>query len=166
MLGEQALDVLAICSPPAAHRAALLAALEAGVHVLCEKPLWWEADSARRAGLAARSRRWRAASPSAGGCSRSTRSGPPRCRHSGGCTRRPRKRACGTFRMLLSPRGDAPGQLAERVRRERLVIDAAPHAISLLQALVGHGRVEAASASVPAGATRVRARAGASRPST
>ena len=97
MLGEQALDVLAICSPPAAHRAALLAALEAGVHVLCEKPLWWEADSARRAGLAAEVEALARGFAERGGCSRSTRSGPPRCRHSGSCTRRPRQRACGRF---------------------------------------------------------------------
>lgn len=43
--GERAregLDALAICSPNATHEAALAAALEAGLHVLCDKPLLWD----------------------------------------------------------------------------------------------------------------------------
>ena len=152
MLGEQALDVLAICSPPAAHRAALLAALEAGVHVLCEKPLWWEADSARRAGLAAEVEALARGFAERGRLLALNAQWPATLPTFRRLHPQAEKEGVRTFRMLLSPRGDAPGQLAERVRRERLVIDAAPHAISLLQALVGHGRVEAASASVPAGA--------------
>jgi len=150
MLGEQALDVLAICSPPGAHREALAAALEAGVHVLCEKPLWWEADSARRAGLAAEvealargfrergrllalNTQWPATLPT-------FRRLHPQAEEGG----------VRSFSMHLSPRGDAPGSQPGRAGRERLVIDAAPHALSLLQALVGPGRVEGASASAPA----------------
>lgn len=52
MLREQALDALAICSPAASHEAYLEAALEARLHVLCEKPLVWGGG-----GLAARARR-------------------------------------------------------------------------------------------------------------
>ncbi|MBN2302588.1 MAG: Gfo/Idh/MocA family oxidoreductase [Lentisphaerae bacterium] len=32
-------DVIDICSPPSAHSSAMLAAAEAGVHIICEKPL-------------------------------------------------------------------------------------------------------------------------------
>lgn len=39
MLESTALDAVSICTPPATHRAIALAALEAGAHVLCEKPL-------------------------------------------------------------------------------------------------------------------------------
>ncbi len=38
MLVQTELDVLAIASPPFDHRASVLAALERGLHVLCEKP--------------------------------------------------------------------------------------------------------------------------------
>ena len=151
MLAEQRLDVLAICSPPGAHREALAAALEARVHVLCEKPLWWEADGARalraaeveaealvrgfveQGRLLALNTQWPATLPSFRRLHPQAEKGGVR-----------------SFSMRLSPRGDAPGSQPERTRRERLVIDAAPHALSLLQALVGHGRVEGASASSPA----------------
>jgi predicted dehydrogenase len=39
MLESAALDAVSICTPPSTHRAVALAALEAGAHVLCEKPL-------------------------------------------------------------------------------------------------------------------------------
>ncbi len=39
MLEEQALDVVSICTPPFLHREMAVAALERGIHVLCEKPL-------------------------------------------------------------------------------------------------------------------------------
>ena len=39
LLAHEALDFIDIASPPALHAAAILAAAEAGVHVLCEKPL-------------------------------------------------------------------------------------------------------------------------------
>ena len=152
MLAEQSLDVLAICSPPEAHRAALAAALEAGVHVLCEKPLWWEADSARRGDLAGQAEslargfrergrllalntQWPATLPA-------YRRLHPHAEQGG----------LRTFGMRLSPRGQPPGEGDARARAERLVIDAAPHAISLLQALAGHGRVEEARAGEPRGA--------------
>lgn len=155
MLGEQALDVLAICSPPGVHREALAAALEARVHVLCEKPLWWEADSARRAGLAAEvealargflergrllalNTQWPATLPTFRRLHPQAEKGGVR-----------------SFSMHLSPRGDAPGSQPGRVGREHLVIDAAPHALSLLRALVGPGRVEGASASAPAPAPAI-----------
>jgi predicted dehydrogenase len=36
------LDAISVCSPPEAHAANALAALRAGKHVLCEKPLVWD----------------------------------------------------------------------------------------------------------------------------
>jgi predicted dehydrogenase len=41
LLAEPGLDALAILSPAASHEGALRAALSAGLHVLCEKPLVW-----------------------------------------------------------------------------------------------------------------------------
>jgi predicted dehydrogenase len=39
MLGEEDLDLVDICTPPKYHAPAAIAALEAGVHVMCEKPM-------------------------------------------------------------------------------------------------------------------------------
>lgn len=39
MLNREALDAVSICTPPNLHREMVTAALEAGVHVLCEKPI-------------------------------------------------------------------------------------------------------------------------------
>ena len=36
------LDAISVCSPPEAHAANAMAALRAGKHVLCEKPLLWD----------------------------------------------------------------------------------------------------------------------------
>ncbi len=41
LLADQPLDALAICSPSESHEGYLEAALEAGLHVLCDKPLLW-----------------------------------------------------------------------------------------------------------------------------
>lgn len=39
MLARDDIDVVSICTPPYLHKEAVIAALEAGKHVLCEKPL-------------------------------------------------------------------------------------------------------------------------------
>jgi predicted dehydrogenase len=58
LLGDEEVEAIFVCTPPQAHCKAVLAALEAGKHVLCEKPLassleeahlMWEA--ARQAGV-------------------------------------------------------------------------------------------------------------------
>jgi len=55
MLTREALDVLVVASPHEAHDVALEGALEAGLHVLCEKPLCWGGrDLAARAARYAR----------------------------------------------------------------------------------------------------------------
>ncbi|MFQ5937562.1 MAG: Gfo/Idh/MocA family oxidoreductase, partial [Acidiferrobacterales bacterium] len=42
LLDAASIDIVAICSPSYAHRAQLDVAAEAGCHVFCEKPLWWD----------------------------------------------------------------------------------------------------------------------------
>jgi predicted dehydrogenase len=58
MLADGDVDAISICSPTAAHAAATLRAAEAGVHVLCEKPISLDLeqgqamiDACRRAGV-------------------------------------------------------------------------------------------------------------------
>ncbi|MFB6105931.1 MAG: Gfo/Idh/MocA family protein [Halobacteriaceae archaeon] len=46
MLAGEDLDVVSICTPPSTHRDVFLAAVEAGCHVFCEKPLTVDAASA------------------------------------------------------------------------------------------------------------------------
>ena len=53
MLAAHDLDVVSICTPPGTHEEIFLAAVEAGCHVLCEKPLALTAESARRMAEAA-----------------------------------------------------------------------------------------------------------------
>jgi predicted dehydrogenase len=154
MLAGQPLDAIAICSPPAAHRAALAAALEARVHVLCEKPLWWEADSARRPDLQAQVESLASAFLERGRLLALNAQWPATLSAYRRLHPRAEEGGVRRFAMRLSPRGETPGRGHARQRRERLVVDAAPHALSLLQALAGHGSVEDATASEPAtGAT-------------
>ncbi len=125
-------DVLAICSPTHAHRPALQVALAARVHVLCDKPLWWEPGDAQRprAELEARVRalaqgfrdagrrlelnaQWPATLPAF----RSLHPHAPAV---------PRE-----LGMLLSPITSGPA----------MIVDAAPHLLSLLAATAGPGSV-------------------------
>ncbi len=48
LLADAEVDLVDICSPPHAHAAAIDAALAAGKHVLCEKPLALDATEAQR----------------------------------------------------------------------------------------------------------------------
>lgn len=47
MLAKERLDAVSVCTPPKFHRDAVCAALEAGIHVLCEKPLAHKVSDAR-----------------------------------------------------------------------------------------------------------------------
>ena len=48
MISHEKLDAVIICTPPATHEAVALAAMRAGLHVLCEKPLTVDVASACR----------------------------------------------------------------------------------------------------------------------
>jgi len=48
MLAGEDLDAVAVLTPPEVHGAALTACLDAGLHVLCEKPLVWARYADRR----------------------------------------------------------------------------------------------------------------------
>src|SRR6266545_6412392 len=48
MLKDPDLDVVSVCTPPFAHKDATIAALEAGKHVLCEKPMALDGDEAQQ----------------------------------------------------------------------------------------------------------------------
>jgi len=47
MLADGEIDVVDVCLPPAAHRGAVVSALEAGKHVFCEKPIALTAEDAK-----------------------------------------------------------------------------------------------------------------------
>jgi predicted dehydrogenase len=58
LIADPALDVVDCCLPPAAHPQATIAALKAGKHVFCEKPIALTAiDAARMVGAARKARR-------------------------------------------------------------------------------------------------------------
>lgn len=46
LLNDHPIDILAICSPPDTHLHYLQQALAFGLHVFCEKPLWWPTENA------------------------------------------------------------------------------------------------------------------------
>jgi predicted dehydrogenase len=141
LLAREKPDALAILSPSETHERYLEAALEARVHVLCEKPLLWNgAGLARRAALLAErfaatglllreSCQWpytlaayRALHPGVG---------PPR-----------------SFAMRLSPASHEPRQMLG---------DALSHPLSLLQALAGvAARVEEVALAARPGEVELR----------
>ncbi len=146
LLARQRPDIVALCSPAGGHREQLAEALAAGVHVFCEKPLWWD-DSCR--------------SSAGGDALASVVAGMAQGFADRGlllelntqwpCTLE-------SYRRLHPDvlRGEAPwpvsrfDMLLSPIRRgPDLVVDGAPHALSLLAALTGHGRVEAVSARWP-----------------
>jgi len=48
MFSEAGLDAVSVCTPPSTHAAITVAAAEAGLHVLCEKPMSMNATQARQ----------------------------------------------------------------------------------------------------------------------
>ncbi len=127
-LEEEKPDIVAICSPIAAHRGQLDRVAEAGAHCLCEKPLWW-GDSTDRAietasivdSFASRGRllgtitQWPYTLPAFDRLWPDARRGPIE-----------------RFEMRLSPITRGP----------RMLLDSLSHPISLIQALVGPGEIE------------------------
>lgn len=53
LLAGETLDFVDICTPPGSHAELIAQALDAGLHVLCEKPLTTRLDDARRVAAAA-----------------------------------------------------------------------------------------------------------------
>ena len=136
LLARQRPDIIALCSPAGCHRAQLQAALAAGAHVFCEKPLWWEPGTLERpaaelvaqvtalaAGFAEAGRllalntQWPFTLECFGRLHPGVLAGPPPW---------PVRR----FEMLLSPIRSG----------QDMVVDGAPHLISMLAALLGPGR--------------------------
>jgi predicted dehydrogenase len=119
MLADEKLDALAILSPSETHERYLAAALDAGLHVLCEKPLVWGG-----AGLAARARALEQAFRAAGlglrECCQWPHTLPAyRALH-------PDAGPVRSFAMRLSPASHEP---------RAMLGDSLPHPLSLLQAL-------------------------------
>jgi len=54
LLENETLDAVSVCTPNVAHREASIAALEAGLHVLCEKPMAMNLSEAQEMAAAAR----------------------------------------------------------------------------------------------------------------
>jgi len=142
MLGREQLDALAILSPSESHEGYLAIAAEAGLHVLCEKPLLWggsqllqrahqRIEALRRRGLLlVENCQW----PQVLESYRALFPAAPRV---------PRR-----FAMHLAPSS----------RGRQILGDCLPHPLSLLQALVPQGRVEAAEVGASPDGSRVEVR--------
>lgn len=125
LLGEEQLDALAILAPHAVHSEYLDQACEAGLHVLCEKPLVWACERpaeracaiaerfARRGLLLLENCQWPYVLPFYGAL------------HPGSLDRPPR-----SFRMQLSPESSEP---------VAMLVDALHHPLSCLQTLCPGG---------------------------
>lgn len=128
LLAHEHVDIVALCSPPEFHREQLTVAADAGVNVLCEKPLWWEEGEdvlretqrlvdrfASRGLLLEQILQW------------------PRCITSFRNLYPEETLAeVDTFSMLLSPVSSG----------WRMMLDAAPHGLSMLNELVGPGEID------------------------
>jgi predicted dehydrogenase len=131
--GEPDLNLVAVCSPIAAHREALEAVADARVHVLCEKPVLY--DMKTDMGATVRALAGRIA---ASGRLFDTITQWP-------CTLAGFRRLypdlelgrMERFRMRLSPTSGG----------EAMIVDSLPHPLSMLRAIVGIGRARDASVS-------------------
>lgn len=125
-------DVVAICSPIRFHREQLLKCAEAGVHCLCEKPLWWGDAEDRRAETEAIVDAFRGNDRILQTITQWPFTLPAFDEVWPGVRAEPLE----TFEMRLSPITRGP----------RMLVDSVSHPISLLQGLVGVGFVEGAEA--------------------
>lgn len=130
-LSEERPDLVAICSPYRFHHEQLQQVAEAGVHCLCEKPLWWD-ETLEDHGPATREIVRRFVDQDL--LLRTVTQWP--CTLTAFAELYPEvaRQTLSRFEMWLSP--DSLGA--------RQIPDAAPHLISMLQALAGAGRVERA----------------------
>ena len=170
MLDAEALDLVAVCSPPALHRDHFLAAARRGCHILCEKPLVWDPDkpvgqlldeaaemleTARASGLVGAVNTQYAAAVEPYWDLRRSAGAPAR------------RDDFTSFFMHIDSRGGKRGAAGEKIW-----IELAPHPLSLLRAFAGTGaavpgseqccieerRVEAAFDYETAGGRTVQAR--------
>lgn len=134
LLARERPDALAILSPSETHEGHLTAALEARVHVLCEKPLLWGGT-----GLARRAARLCEAFAAAGLLLRESCQWP----HTLAAYRalHPEAGAPERFAMRLSPAARAPRQMLG---------DALSHPLSLLQALTDGAAAQLADVAIAA----------------
>ncbi len=138
LLEKHCIDVIAICSPYDSHQQYLYSAIQAGCHVFCEKPLWWPsatvtsevnvqyitAEAAKLAGLCKTNNvvlqlnvQWPFTLPAY---------------YQIYPQHRPDTASIKTFAMWLSPQSTG----------RNMIIDAAPHLLSMLYALLGSGRIQ------------------------
>ncbi|MEE9598288.1 MAG: Gfo/Idh/MocA family oxidoreductase [Acidiferrobacterales bacterium] len=139
LLANTPVDIAAICSPAEVHLHDLEVAAEAGCHVFCEKPMWWSRPNSRstvghapkfasvllalvdrytqKGRFLALNTQWPFTLPAF----RELHPGA----HSEG-------RPVRSFSMWLSPAS----------RGYPMVVDAAPHLLSMLQALLGPGQLQ------------------------
>ena len=140
MLDEMELDIVSICSPPWRHCEHLLAAVKAGVHVMCEKPLVWDPNETSEEKLLGSAHEMVQAVEDAGVIAA--------VNTQYAAVAEPYWQLCKqvhapvdphTFRrfyMRMDSRGGVGGTTGKKIW-----IDLAPHPISVLQALAGPGEV-------------------------
>lgn len=51
LLAKHRVDIVAICSPPSTHLYYLEQVIDRGLHVFCEKPLWWPDENSNEASI-------------------------------------------------------------------------------------------------------------------
>lgn len=132
-LDEEDADIVAICSPIAAHHEQLLRVSAAGLDCLCEKPLWWGESSDRQTETEEMIDSFRTKNKILGLLTQWPFTLPAfDAAHPG-----VREQRIERFDMLMSPMTRGP----------RMLIDSLSHPISMLQALLGAGFIENAQAS-------------------
>lgn len=138
LLEAAPVDIVAICSPSSTHYRYLEAAMDAGCHIFCEKPLWWPEQGIRT-------------SECARNLANDTLRLVRRARGRNVCLQLntqwvytlpgfyalhprqdPAPQSIETFSMWLSPQSTG----------KQMIIDAVPHALGMLYAIFGAGRIQ------------------------
>jgi len=132
-------SIVAICSPIERHREQLAAVAAAGCHCLCEKPLWWGEPGEGASGTRGEVTASLVARFAGRGLLLETVTQWP-CTLPGFFSLFPEERGKPLRRFTM--------ELGPISRGHGMVLDAAPHAISMIQALAGPGRVDSPSATV------------------
>ncbi len=142
MLQDETPDIVAVTSPYPMHRAHAVAALDAGAHVLCEKPFCWDKDKELDE-IIADGRAVVAKAKDAGrllGVSAQYPAGIPHYRAF-------YERVRGTWDPVtrISMEMEVKGRKGPK-RREEIWADVAPHALSLVIGFLPDGRMDATTA--------------------